>query len=78
MLSRMQFFGIQKLLARYIFRQGFASIYGNQPRKFYVIYLLSYYLANKRSLHVHSHSLEIHTLIGEKIIHHCHYDKKLV
>ena len=27
---------------------------------------LSYYLANKRSLHVHSQDLEIPTLIGEK------------
>ena len=31
------------------------------PRK-----LLSYYLANKRSLHVRSQGLEIPTLIGEK------------
>ena len=39
--------------------------------------LLSYYLANKRSLHVRSQGLEILTLIGEKnkITHHCHYDK---
>ena len=29
-------------------------------------YLLSYYLANKRSLHVRSQGLEISTLIGEK------------
>ena len=28
-------------------------------------YLLSYYLVNKRSLHVRSHGLEILTLIGE-------------
>jgi len=28
-------------------------------------HLLSYYLANKRSLHVHSQDLEIPTLIGE-------------
>ena len=44
------------------------------------IYLLSYYLANKRSLHIRSQGLEISTLIGEKqkqnkITHHCHYDK---
>ena len=38
--------------------------------------LLSYYLANKRSLHVRSQSLKIPTLIGEnKITHYCHYDK---
>ena len=30
------------------------------------IYLLSYYLANKRSLHVRSQGLEISRLIGEK------------
>jgi len=30
------------------------------------IHLLSYYLANKQSLHVHSQSLKILTLIGEK------------
>ena len=30
------------------------------------IYLLSYYLTNKRSLHVCSQGLEISTLIGEK------------
>jgi len=30
------------------------------------IYLLSYYLANKQSLHVRSQGLEIPTLIGEK------------
>ena len=40
---------------------------------------LSYYLANKRSLHVRSQGLEIPTLIGEKrkikITHHCHYEK---
>ena len=29
-------------------------------------HLLSYYLANKRSLHVRSQDLKIHTLIGEK------------
>ena len=29
-------------------------------------YLLSYYLANKRSLHIRSQGLEILTLIGEK------------
>ena len=31
------------------------------------IYLLSYYLANKRSLHVRSQGLEILTLIGKKL-----------
>ena len=44
-----------------------------------MLYLLSYYLANKRSLHVRSQGLEIPTLIGEKrkikITHHCHYEK---
>ena len=41
--------------------------------------LLSYYLANKRSLHIRSQGLEIPTLIEQKekikITHHCHYDK---
>ena len=32
-----------------------------------VIYLLSYYLANKWSFHVRSQGLEIPTLIGDKI-----------
>ena len=40
---------------------------------------ISYYLANKRSLHVCSQGLEIPTLIGKnrkiKITHHCHYNK---
>jgi hypothetical protein len=44
--------------------------------------LLSYYLANKRSLHVHSQGLEILTLIGKnkkiKITHHCHYYPKIL
>ena len=42
-------------------------------------HLLSYYLPNKRSLHICSQDLEIPTLIGEKrkikITHHCHYEK---
>ena len=47
---------------------------------YYARNLLSYYLANKKSLHVRSQGLEIPTLIGEKmkrikITHHCHYDK---
>ena len=42
--------------------------------------ILSYYLANKRSLHVRSQGLKIPTLIGEKlkkikITHYYHYDK---
>ena len=41
--------------------------------------LLSYYLANKRRLHVCSQGLEIPTLIGGnrkiKITHNCHYNK---
>ena len=45
----------------------------------YLIHLLSYDLANKRSLHVRSQGLEIPTLIGEnkkiKITHHCHNEK---
>ena len=44
----------------------------------YYHHLLSYYLANKRSLHICSQGLEIPTLIKEKkrkITHHCHYDK---
>ena len=40
---------------------------------------LSYYLANKRNLHIHSQGLEIPTLIREKqkikISHHYHYKK---
>ena len=40
---------------------------------------ISYYLANKRSLHVRSQRLKILTLIGEireiKITHHRYYDK---
>ena len=40
---------------------------------------LSYYLANKRSLHIHSQGIKILTLIKKKernkITHHCHYDK---
>ena len=35
-------------------------------RLFCIHYLLSYYLANKRSLHVRSQGLEISRLIGEK------------
>ena len=41
--------------------------------------ILSYYLANKKSLHVRFQGLEILTLIEEKekrkITHYCHYDK---
>ena len=41
--------------------------------------LLSYYLANKRSLHVHYQGLEIPTLIEKnrkiKITHHYYYEK---
>ena len=33
---------------------------------YYVRNLLSYYLTNKKSLHVRSQGLEIPTLIGEK------------
>ena len=44
-----------------------------------IINLLSYYLANKQSLHIRSQGLEIPTLIGEnkkiKITHYCHYNK---
>ena len=44
-----------------------------------LIYLLSYYLSNKWSLHVRSQDLEILTLIEKirkiKITHHYYYDK---
>ena len=46
----------------------------------YLYHLLSYYLANKWSLHVRSQGLEILMLIRgkkrkTKITHHCHYNK---
>ena len=59
-------------------------MYDYQPEYVYTklwlqIYLLSYYLAKKRSIHVHSQGIEIPTLIGEnrktKITHHYHYNK---
>ena len=53
------------------------SILAAQMRGLYAY--LSYYLVNKRSLHVRSQGLEIPTLIGEnrkiQITHHCHYNK---
>ena len=54
------------------------SHHGNDFSRGWLVYLLSYYLANKRSLHVCSQSLEISTLIKKrkiKITHHCHYEK---
>ena len=44
-------------------RKGKCFLYLPKPN---IYYLLSYYLANKRSLRVHSQGLEIPTLIGEK------------
>ena len=35
-------------------------------KSYFIGHLLSYYFANKRSLHIHSQSLENLTLIGEK------------
>ena len=42
------------------------SYHGNDFSRGRLIYLLSYYLANKRNLHVRSQSLEISTLIKKE------------
>ena len=57
-------------------RKGKCFLYLPKPN---IYCLLSYCLANKRSLHDRSQCLEIPTLIGKKretkITHHCHYEK---
>ena len=46
--------------------RSFRNVFFSRIRRRAAHHLLSYYLANKRTLHVRSQGLEIPTLIGEK------------